>query len=205
MKRKPKKWFIYTRLALVFMVIFSFGATTKAVSSVLLSSDNSNDDKKLSQAVIIENKEELYVEENPVLNKYLSVPEKGFVVTNTNQKYTIPEDQYNFFLSVVASESHTDPNDILAVMSVILNRADSSGVSPVDVVTRPGQFSGYLDGYYLRYLDENGKLIDSVSIVEDVVSDALNGVRNNNYYGFRSWWVESYSDNYISWGGNRFN
>lgn len=205
MKRKPKKWFIYSRLIAVFVVIFSFGTTTRAVSTSLFTSSNSNDDKKLSQAVILENKEELYVEENPVLTKYLSVPEKGFVVTNTNQKYTIPEEQYDFFLSVVASESHTNPDDILAVMSVILNRADAGGVSPVDVVTRPGQFSGYLDGHYLKYLDENGKLLSSVSIVEDVVTDALNGVRNNNYYGFRSWWVESYSDNYIAWGGNRFN
>ena len=205
MKRKPKKWFIYSRLIAVFVVIFSFGTTTRAVSTSLFTSSNSNDDKKLSQAVILENKEELYVEENPVLTKYLSVPEKGFVVTNTNQKYTIPEEQYDFFLSVVASESHTNPDDSLAVMSVILNRADAGGVSPVDVVTRPGQFSGYLDGHYLKYLDENGKLLSSVSIVEDVVTDALNGVRNNNYYGFRSWWVESYSDNYIAWGGNRFN
>ena len=36
------------------------------------------------------------------------------------------------------------------------------------------------------------------------VIDGLNGIRNNQYLGFRAWHVSSYSDNYIVYGGNRY-
>lgn len=203
-KYKPKKWFIYTRLIITFLIVFVFGKTTNIVYNTL-TSDNTNENKKLSQAIIIDNKEEIYVEENPVLTKYISDPEKGFVVTIDNQTYSLSEEEYNFFVAVVSSESHSNRDDILAVMSVILNRADASGISPVEVVTKPGQFSGYLGGYYLRYLNEDGSLKDNTNLVQEVVADALNGVRNCYYYSFRSWSMSSYSDNYIAYGGNRFN
>ena len=203
-KYKPKKWFIYARMLGVFLIIFTFGKTTDVVYDVL-KTNNNNDSKKLSQAVMIDNKEEIYVEENPVLLKYTSLPEKGFVVTTDNQTYTIADEDYNTFIAIVASESHTNRDDILAVMSVILNRSDSSGVAPIDVLKRPGQFAGYFNGCYYRYLNEDGSLTASTALVEEVVHDALNGVRNNNYYGFRSWSTTSYSDNYIAYMGNRFN
>mgnify|MGYP003298689474 CR=1 FL=1 len=202
-KYKPKKWFIYTRLIVLFLVIFTFGRTTNVVYSAI-ESKNYNEEKKLSQNVMIENKQDIYLEENPVLTKYLNMPEKGFEVTNNNKTYEISEEDYNLFIAVVASESHSNKDDILAVLSVILNRSDNADMNPVDIIKRPGQFSGYLQGHYLKYLNEDGSLKSNTELVQEVSKDALNGVRNCTYTGFRSWYMESYSDNYIAYKGNRF-
>ncbi len=203
-KYKPKKWFTYTRLFMVFMIIFALGRTTNVLYSVV-DSKNQNEKKALDHKVIAENKEDIYYEENPILTKYLNVPEKGFVVTNTNAKYVLSQEDYNLLVAVVSSESNKQKDDIMAVISVILNRCDRSGKTPVEVITAPGQFSGYLDGYYLRYLNADNTLKSNTTLVQEVVNDALNGVRNNNYYSFRSWGSSYYSDNYVVEYGNRFN
>lgn len=202
-KYKPKKWFIYTRLVIVFGIVFAMGRTTNVVYSVI-QAPNQNEKKALDVAVIEDNKQDIYYEENTVLQKYLNLPEKGFEVTNNNRKYELNNEDYILLVSVVSSESNKTKDDILAVMSVILNRCDNSGKSPVEVITARGQFSGYLDGYYKRYLNEDGTLTANTNVVQEVVTDALNGVRNNHYYSFRSWNTYSYSDNYISEYGNRF-
>ena len=41
-------------------------------------------------------------------------------------------------------------------------------------------------------------------LASEVVKDALNGVRNNSYLGFNAWFNTSYSNNYVTEGGNRF-
>ena len=41
-------------------------------------------------------------------------------------------------------------------------------------------------------------------IAKQAVLDGLNGIRNNNYLGFRAWWISGYSDKYIVSGGNRY-
>ena len=202
-KYKPKKWFSYTRLAVVFLIIFTLGNTTNAQYNVI-KTNNANSNKAIDYSVIEENKEEIFIQENPVLAKYENLPEKGFVVRDGNTKYELTNDEYNFFVAVVASESHTNINDILAVMSVILNRSDALGKSPVEVVTSPGQFAGYFDDCYLRFLNDDGSLMSSTALVQEVVDDALNGIRNNYYYSFRSWGSTMYSDNYIAYMGNRF-
>ncbi len=203
-KYKPKKWFTYTRLFMVFMIIFALGRTTNVLYNVV-DSKNQNEKKALDHKVIAENKEDIYYEENPILTKYLNVPEKGFVVTNTNAKYVLSQEDYNLLVAVVSSESNKQKDDIMAVISVILNRCDRSGKTPVEVITAPGQFSGYLDGYYLRYLNADNTLKSNTTLVQEVVNDALNGVRNNNYYSFRSWGSTYYSENYVVEYGNRFN
>lgn len=203
-KYKPKKWFTYTRLIFVFMVIFALGRTTDHVYEVI-QSPNQNEQKALDVAVIEDNKEDIYVEENSTLAKYLSVPERGFVVTEGNRKYELSESDYNLLVAVISSESNKQRDDILAVTSIILNRSDGSGKSPVEVVSAPNQFTGYLAGHYLRYMNEDGSLTANTALVQEVVSDALNGIRNNSYYSFRSWNSYSYSDNYIVEFGNRFN
>lgn len=202
-KYKPKKWFIYTRLFIVFVIIFALGRTTNVVYNVIEASDQ-NEKKALDLAVIEDNKAEIYYEENPVLAKYLNLPEKGFNVTNTNKKYELSPADFTLLVAVISSESSKQIDDILAVTSVILNRCDGSGKTPVQIITAPGQFSGYLDGYYLRYLNADGSLTANTALVQEVVTDALNGIRNNSYYSFRSWNSYSYSDNYVSERGNRF-
>ena len=45
---------------------------------------------------------------------------------------------------------------------------------------------------------------EKYNIAKQAVLDGLNGIRNNNYLGFRAWWVSGYSDKYIVQGGNRY-
>ena len=192
MKRyKPEKWFTYTRLVIVFAVVFLLGRTTNVMYDVI-TVENTNELKSLSQNVISENKEEIYTTENPVLTKYLSLPEKGFILSADNKKYDLYGLDYDKFVAVVASESRANKDDVLAVMTVILNRADRYGTDPVSVVAMPYQFSCYTG---------TGTVVsDNVS---SVMRDALNGVRNHNYYSFNGWF-SSVSDNYIVSGGNRY-
>lgn len=202
-KYKPKTWFIYARLIVVFVIIFAVGRATNVVYDVIRAT-NENENKALDVAIIEYNKEDIYREENSVLAKYTNLPEKGFLVTNNNKKYELSNEEYNLLVAVVSSESNKTRDDILAVMSVILNRCDGSNQTPTQIITARGQFSGYLKGYYLRYLNADGSLTDNTNVVKEVVNDSLNGIRNNNYYSFRSWNTYSYSENYISVYGNRF-
>lgn len=127
---------------------------------------------------------------------YVSKPALGFNVTTDNKVYELTEEEFGILAAVVSCEANKNSkDDILAVMSVILNRADSSRYpnNPVSVVAAPYQFSCY-----------KGNSITPNETVARVMHDALNGVRNNDYYGFRSWQSVSYSDNYIVERGNRY-
>ena len=127
---------------------------------------------------------------------YISKPAFGFNVTTDNKTYTLTDEEFGILAAVVSCEANkSSKDDILAVMSVILNRADSSRYpnDPVSVVAAPYQFSCY-----------KGKPITPSETVASVMRDALNGIRNNDYYGFRSWQTTSYSNNYIVERGNRY-
>lgn len=127
---------------------------------------------------------------------YVSKPAMGFNVTTDNKTYSLSDEDFSVLAAVVSCEANkSSRDDILAVMSVILNRTDSSRYpnDPVSVVAAPYQFSCY-----------TGKGIKPNEMVASVMNDALNGVRNNDYYGFRSWQSVSYSDNYIIERGNRY-
>ena len=127
---------------------------------------------------------------------YISKPALGFNVTTDNKTYSLSDEDFSVLAAVVSCEANkSSKDDILAVMSVILNRTDSSRYpnDPVAVVAAPYQFSCY-----------TGKGITPNETVASVMRDALNGVRNNDYYGFRSWQTVGYSDNYIVERGNRY-
>jgi len=128
---------------------------------------------------------------------YTAKPGLGFNVTTGNKTYELTEEEFAILATVVNCEAkRSSKDDILAVMSVILNRADSNRYpnDPVSVVAAPYQFSCY-----------KGTINNNVSeSVKSVMKDALNGIRNHNYYGFRSWQTSSYSDKYIVDGGNRY-
>ena len=127
---------------------------------------------------------------------YVSKPALGFNVTTGNKVYELSDEEFGILAAVVSCEANkSSRDDVLAVMSVILNRADSSRYpnDPVSVVAAPYQFSCY-----------KGKSITPSDTVASVMRDALNGVRHNSYYGFRSWQSVSYSSNYIVDGGNRY-
>jgi len=120
---------------------------------------------------------------------YISKPGMGFNVTTGNKTYSLSDSDFNIVAGVVACEA-AGKDDALAVMSVILNRADSGRYgSPVGVVTAPGQFS------CINHPGDPAKYAT-------VVNDALNGVRNNSYSSFNCPGCSPNIANYIVDGGN---
>ena len=144
-------------------------------------------------------------------SKYSNKEEMGFKVTEGNKTYELSDYEFDVVVAVIAGEFDKTYDDALGVVSVILNRCDSpkwnswAGTSPYQQVTRKGQFEVYFAGYYQAYMPD-GKQYGSekYNIAKQALIDGLNGIRNNNYLGFRAWFVTSYSDNYIVYGGNRY-
>ncbi len=144
-------------------------------------------------------------------SKYNSKEEAGFKVTEGNTTYNLEGEEFDVVVAVVAGEFDNTLDDALGVVSVILNRCDSdswrrwAGETPYSQVIRKGQFEVYFAGYYLKYMPGGsaygGK---KYNMAKQAVIDGLNGIRNNEYLGFRAWHVTSYSDNYIEYGGNRY-
>ncbi len=142
-------------------------------------------------------------------SKYSSNPAMGFVVTEGNKTYSLDEYEFNVVVAVVAGEFDKNLDDALAVVSVILNRSDSkkwyNNGSPYKQVISPNQFEVYFKDYYLAYMPGGKNYGNSkYQIAKQAVLDGFDGIRNNNYLGFRAWWVNSYSDKYIVYGGNRY-
>lgn len=170
--------------------------------------------------------EEQEIEENIITNNsltllntslYKSNPDLGFVVTDNNKTYTLSSDEFDLVVAVVAAEYEKSIDDALAVISVILNRCESptwsewAGTSPAMQVVKPNQFEVYSIGSYLKYMPGGAFYgTNHYKLAKQAVIDAFNGIRNNNYYSFRSWsYITSggdyYSYNYIVEGGNRYN
>lgn len=145
------------------------------------------------------------------VNKYINNESMGFKVTDDNKEYELTEYEYNVVVAVVAGEFGKDLNDALGVVSVILNRCDSSvwsswaGKTPYTQVIKKGQFEVYQKGYYLSYMPGGSKYGSSkYEIAKQAVTDGLNGIRNNEYLGFRAWYLSNYSNKYVVSGGNRY-
>ena len=144
-------------------------------------------------------------------DKYIDNIAMGFEVTEGNKNYSLSEDEFNVVVAVVAGEFGSDLNDALGVVSVILNRCDSStwvnwaGNTPYKQVIKSGQFEVYFKGYYQSYMP-GGKYYGSskYQVAKQAVIDGFNGIRNNSYLGFRSWHSTGYSSKYIISGGNRY-
>ena len=144
-------------------------------------------------------------------SKYNSKEEMGFKVTEGNKTYSLSDDEFDVVVAVVAGEFDKTFDDALGVVSVILNRCDNAnwrrwaGESPYSQVIRKGQFEVYFAGYYLKYMPGGSQYGgEKYRIAKQALIDGLNGIRNNEYLGFRAWHVASYSDNYIVYGGNRY-
>ena len=143
--------------------------------------------------------------------KYIDNIAMGFEVTEGNKNYDLSEDEFNVVVAVVAGEFGSDLNDALGVVSVILNRCDSAtwvnwaGNTPYKQVIKSGQFEVYFKGYYKSYMP-GGKHYggSKYQVAKQAVIDGFNGIRNNNYLGFRSWHSTGYSSKYIISGGNRY-
>ena len=143
--------------------------------------------------------------------KYKSNEAMGFKVTENNKNYTLTDYEFDVVVAVVAGEYGGDLNDALAVVSVILNRCDSktwaawAGSNPYKQVIAQGQFEVYLKDYYMPYMPGGSKYgTTKYEVAKQAVIDGLNGIRNNNYLGFRAWYLSNYSGKYITVGGNRY-
>lgn len=164
----------------------------------------------------IEKKEDPKVDESTLLvsidaTKYSSKESMGFKVTEGNKEYSLTNDEFDVVVAVVAGEFDKNLNDALGVVSVILNRCDSAtwvswaGDNPYKQVIKKGQFEVYEKGYYLAYMPDGKRYGDmKYEVAKQAVIDGLNGIRNNGYLGFRSWYSTGYSDKYIISGGNRY-
>ncbi len=106
------------------------------------------------------------------------------------------QEAFDLVCAIVEHEGGSNYTGALAVMSCVMNRVDSPNYpdDPVSVLTAPGQFASYLDGYYLQFLGKS-----SVE-VRQAVKDCLNGKRSHNYLNFRSYRTE----NSVNIGGNWF-
>lgn len=162
-----------------------------------------------------EEKQEEEIKSEPLVSvdasKYNDNAPMGFVVTEGNKQYNLDGYELDVVVAVVAGEFDKNKDDALAVVSVILNRCDSSkwsswaGTSPYSQVTRKGQFEVYGAGYYLVYMPGGNKYgSEKYNIAKQAVIDGLNGIRNNSYLGFRAWHISGYSDKYMVSGGNRY-
>jgi hypothetical protein len=161
------------------------------------------------------NNDDVIVESSPLVSidadKYIDNLSMGFEVTEGNKEYSLSDNEFNVVVAVVAGEFGNNLNDALGVVSVILNRCDSdtwvrwAGNNPYKQVIKKGQFEVYQKGYYLSYMP-NGKNYGGTKyqMAKQAVIDGLNGIRNNNYLGFRSWYSTGYSDKYVVSGGNRY-
>ena len=144
-------------------------------------------------------------------SKYISNETMGFLVTEGNKEYSLTDEEFDVVVAVVAGEYDKNLNDALAVVSVILNRCDSdnwsrwAGASPYSQVIKAGQFEVYFEGYYLAYMPGGSKYSTTkYEVAKQAVIDGLNGIRNNEYLGFRAWYLTNYSSKYIVSGGNRY-
>jgi len=184
------------------------------------------DDNKLAELPSIdvikeEKKEESKTEEKEAIkttplvsvdaSKYNNKEEMGFKVTEGNNTYELNGNEFDVVVAVVAGEFDKTFDDALGVVSVILNRCDNdtwrrwAGENPYSQVIRKGQFEVYFAGYYLKYMPGGSQYgTEKYNIAKQALIDGLNGIRNNEYLGFRAWHVSSYSDNYIVYGGNRY-
>ena len=144
-------------------------------------------------------------------SKYKTDEAMGFNVSVNNNTYDVSGSDLDLLIAVICVEAGDSIDDALAVISVILNRCDSDkwgnyfGRSPISQITAPNQFEVYFRNMYYSYLP-SGRYYNSAkyNYVKEAVLDGLNGVRNNNYLGFRSWESYSYSNNYITDHGNRY-
>lgn len=160
-------------------------------------------------------KEEDVIKGEPLVSvdasKYSNNEPNGFKVSEGNKQYNLEGYEFDVVVAVVAGEFDKNKDDALAVVSVILNRCDSSkwnswaGSTPYTQVTRKGQFEVYGAGYYLAYMPSGSKYgSEKYNVAKQAVIDGLNGIRNNSYLGFRAWHISSYSDKYMVYGGNRY-
>ena len=163
----------------------------------------------------LKKEQENVIESTPLVSvdasKYINKEDMGFKVTEGNKTYDLSDYEFDVVVAVVSGEFDKTFDDALGVVSVILNRCDNptwsnwAGTTPYQQVIRAGQFEVYFGGTYLKYMPGGSAYgSEKYNIAKQAVIDGFNGIRNNQYLGFRAWFVTNYSDKYIVYGGNRY-
>ena len=120
-------------------------------------------------------------------------------ITYNHTTENVSASDFDFLCAVVSQEDNSGYEGALAVISCIMNRADSGkwgGTTAVAVVKAKGQFYAYSSGAYKKYL--NGK---SSAAVQAAVKDCVyGGVRNHSYYSFQA----TKKANSVKIGGNYY-
>ncbi|MEG0310611.1 MAG: G5 domain-containing protein [Eubacterium sp.] len=89
---------------------------------------------------------------------------------------------FDLICAIVAHEGGPSYEGALAVISCVMNRVDTGGGSAASVLTAPGQFASYLDGYYTKFMG------NAPDYVQKAVRDCMEGgIRSHNYKNFRSY------------------
>lgn len=94
------------------------------------------------------------------------------------------EDQdFDLICAIVASEGGTSYEGAMGVISCVMNRVDAGyGSDAISVLTAPGQFASYLDGYYIQYLG------NAPAAVQQAVTDCMEGgIRSHNFLSYRNY------------------
>lgn len=105
---------------------------------------------------------------------------------NYIKKFSLTSKQIDTIKATVQHEAGFNQTEVYAVMSVVINRCKSGnwGASnPYSVITFPGQFASYLNGYYRQYINEN-----YADYTDQIIDEMLKGERAplHNYESFRS-------------------
>ena len=183
-----------------------YAAGTTTVTYTVGSLTNNSVSHNTSSPTILNNSKVTISSGDPNIDvsKYSNNIAAGFEVTVGNLAYEMSDSDLELLIAIVAAESDKSYDDALAVITTILNRCESdkwnkNGGTPVDIATAPNQFVVYQHGSYKSYM--NGRAPETVVTA---VKDALAGVRNHEYYTFRSNGTTGYSNNMISPTGNRY-
>ncbi|MGI6108382.1 MAG: G5 domain-containing protein [Eubacteriaceae bacterium] len=111
-----------------------------------------------------------------------SSSDSAAVASSSGNAVNASSSDFDTICAIVAHEGGTSYDGACAVMSAVMNRYDAGyASSPLGVLTAPGQFSSYLDGYYTDYLGS------APAAVQQAVTDCLNGYRMHPYKNFRSY------------------
>ena len=107
-------------------------------------------------------------------------------VSTGHGTWTYSESDIDLLCAITASEDQGSYEGALAVITTACNRTESAkwknrGSDPLSQYRSKGQFAGYYEGHYTKWLDENYP-----SYVRKAVEDALNGIRNHSYGSFRA-------------------
>lgn len=112
-----------------------------------------------------------------------AIAKSSSAASTGNATASAASSDFDLICAIVAHEGGPSYEGAMGVISCVMNRVDGGwGSSAVGVLTAPGQFASYLDGYYTQFLG------NTPSYVQEAVRDCMEGgIRSHSYTSFRSY------------------